>query len=219
MKAIFVDAVGTLIHPREPVGITYARAARAHGVDADPVEVAGRLGGALAAARSRGLRQRGDGREFWRAVVAEAVGVDHAPLSEALYQHYAQPRAWWVDTEALQVLSMHARAGRRLGIVSNFDRRLRSLYERFALDRMFGILVCSAEIGVEKPDPLPWQVACRAAGVAPRDAVHVGDREDDDVEGATRAGLRALRFDAELGWRAIGTQLAVLGRRMPGFGA
>lgn len=213
-----MDAVGTLIHPREPVGITYARAARARGIEADPVLVAGRFAAALAEARAAGQRQRGDGRAFWRGVVAGAVGTDDAGLAEGLYQHFAQPRAWWVDTEALQVLSVEAHAGRRLGIVSNFDRRLRSLYERFALDRMFGVLVCSAELGVEKPDPIVWQVACRAAGVSPREAVHVGDREEDDVLGATRAGLRALRFDAELGWKSIGAQLRVLGRGMPGFG-
>ena len=31
MRAVFVDAGGTLIRPRQPVGVSYARVAREHG--------------------------------------------------------------------------------------------------------------------------------------------------------------------------------------------
>ncbi|MFZ5476196.1 MAG: HAD-IA family hydrolase [Myxococcota bacterium] len=215
LKAVFVDAAGTLLRPREPVGVTYARLARAHGHDADPVEVQQRFRAALASARE--ARQDDDGRRFWRAVVAESVGVDDERLFEALYLWYARPRAWWVDVEALAVLGAAARRGVRLGIVSNWDLRLRELYTRFALDRMFPVLACSAELGVEKPDPEIFRIACRVAGVRPRDAVHVGDDPEKDVEGAAGAGLTAILFDEDEGWTGIGRQLDAL-QRMPFFG-
>lgn len=210
LKAVFVDAAGTLLRPREPVGITYARFARGFGHRADPVVVESRFRAALAAARNE--HQRGDGKAFWSAVVAKSVGVNNADLFAALYEHYSRPRAWWIDVEALRVLAAVARSGVRLGIISNWDTRLRALYDRFALDRLFSVLIVSAEHEVEKPDPEIFHLACRVAGVAPRQAIHVGNDPEDDVAGASRAGMVGLLYEEEGGWGAIGGQLAVVRR-------
>lgn len=210
VRALFVDAAGTLLRPREPVGVTYARFARARGVFADPVEVQHRFREAVNAPRDAG--QVGDGRRFWRVVVAESLGVDREPLFEALYDHYATPRAWWIDAEALRELGAVARQGVRLGIVSNWDTRLRVLYQRMALDRLFPILVCSAEHGVEKPDPAIFRAACLVAGVRPHQAVHMGDDPVKDVEGATRAGLVAMHFEEEEGWKGLSDRIFRLRR-------
>lgn len=209
VKALFVDAAGTLLRTREPVGVTYARFARGHGHDADPVEVEHRFRAAL---RASSGHQQGDGRAFWRPIVAEAVGVDDGRLFEALYEWYATPKAWWIDDDALRTLGRIARQGVRLGIVSNWDRRLRLLYERFALERMFSVLICSAEVGVEKPDPWIFTIACRSAGVSPRQAVHIGDDADKDVAGANRAGLVGLLYDDDEGWSGLPDRISVLRR-------
>ncbi|GDX80376.1 hypothetical protein LBMAG42_21870 [Deltaproteobacteria bacterium] len=210
VKAVFVDAGGTLLRPREPVGVTYARAARARGHERNPVRVEQRFRAAFAARRDQ--PQAGDGRAFWAPLVAEAVEVDDEALFEELYEWYSRPRAWWVDTEALRVLGDLSRSGVRLGILSNWDERLRVLYHRFALDRLFPLLVCSAEHGVEKPDPLLFQIACRVAGVAANEAVHIGDDQEKDVDAASRAGLIGLHFDDDRGWRGVELELKRLRR-------
>ncbi len=210
VKVVFVDAGGTLLFPREPVGVTYARAARRRGHACDPVQVELRFRAAFG--KRRHQPQEEDGRAFWAPVVAESVGVDDPALFDELYEWYARPRAWWVDTEALRVLGNLSRAGVRLGILSNWDARLRTLYHRFALDRLFGFLVVSSEHGVEKPDPRLFEIACRVAGVSPRDAVHVGDDEDKDVLGASRAGLVGLQYDEDRGWKGIEQELSRLRR-------
>lgn len=92
VRALFVDAAGTLLRPREPVGVTYARAARQHGIEADPVAVEARFRAALRDRREE--RQRGDGRAYWSAVVRESVGHDHPELFEELYRWYTRRRAW-----------------------------------------------------------------------------------------------------------------------------
>lgn len=209
VKALFVDAAGTLLRTREPIGVTYARFARERGHPADPVEVEHRF---RAAYRNAATPQQGDGRAFWRPLVAEAIGVDDSRLFEDLYEWYATPKAWWIDDEALRTLGGIARQGVRLGIVSNWDRRLRLLYERFALERMFSVLICSAEVGVEKPDPWIFTIACRTIGVSPRQAIHVGDDARKDVDGANRAGLVGLLYDDEEGWRGLPARIAVMRR-------
>lgn len=212
LKALFVDAAGTLLKLREPVGVTYARIAREHGVVVEPWQVQDRF----KAAMRRGGRQEGDGRAFWGRVVAESIGTDDPAIREALYQWYATTRAWWVDTEALQALAPLARQGVLLGIVSNWDTRLRTLYHRYALDRMFPVLVCSAEVELEKPDPAIFVLACEVAGVRPGEAVHIGDDAEKDAWGASRAGLVGIHYDEEAGWRDIAERLRRL--RGPAFG-
>lgn len=210
IRAVFVDAVGTLLTPRAPIGLTYARHARDHGVVADPVAVD--LAFRAAMKRPRTLTQSGDGRAYWREIVAESLEVEDEALFEAIYRHYASPRAWWVDTAAVDALAQLARRGIKLGIVSNFDTRLRELYHRMALERLFGVLVVSAEVEVEKPDPWIFRIACRAAGVAPHEAVHVGDDPLKDVEGASSAGLYGLLHDEDADWKRLPATITRLER-------
>ena len=50
----------------------------------------------------------------------------------------------------------------------------------------------SDELGVGKPDPALFELSARTAGVAPGDAVMVGDRLDYDVRPAKGVGMRAI---------------------------
>ncbi len=52
--------------------------------------------------------------------------------------------------------------------------------------------IISGEVGVAKPDRAIFDLACERLGVLPENAVHVGDRLFDDVQGATQAGLHAV---------------------------
>jgi putative hydrolase of the HAD superfamily len=210
VRAVFVDASGTLLKPRAPIGVTYAHAALRHGHALDPVAVQVAFREALR--RPRAHTQAGDGRAFWREIVAESTGVADEGLFEALYQHYASPRAWWIDTVAIDALTQLARRGIRLGVISNFDLRLREIWHRMALDRLLGVLVCSAEVELEKPDPEIFRLACRVAGVMPHEAVHIGDDPVNDVEGASRAGLYGMLHADEDDWRALPATIARLGR-------
>jgi len=56
----------------------------------------------------------------------------------------------------------------------------------------------SGELGLAKPDPEIFLHACRALGETPAHCLHLGDHEQDDFEGAARAGLRACRVDQVL---------------------
>ncbi|MEL6345076.1 MAG: HAD-IA family hydrolase, partial [Myxococcota bacterium] len=54
--------------------------------------------------------------------------------------------------------------------------------------------VISGELEIEKPDPRIFRFACDQLGVAPEQAIHMGDSVRSDVEGARRAGCLAWRF-------------------------
>ena len=79
--------------------------------------------------------------------------------------------------------------------MSNWDAELEGLLRELRLLPYFDVVVSSAAVGHRKPDPVVFDLACEAVGVAPGDAVHVGDRPDADGEGAQRAGLRPVIVD------------------------
>jgi len=58
-------------------------------------------------------------------------------------------------------------------------------------------VVTSAEVGAAKPNPRVFQRALGLAGVEPGEARHVGDKVDNDVEGAAAAGVRAVLIQRE----------------------
>jgi REG-2-like HAD superfamily hydrolase len=222
VRALFVDAVGTLLKPRAPVALTYAQFARKHGHEADPARVQVAFRAALRARRPSPDMceaptpppplQAGDGRAFWREVVAESLSVRDEALFEDLYLHYASPKAWWIPRDALEALGTLSRQGVRLAIVSNFDTRLREVYQRLALDRLFSALICSAEVEVEKPHPEIFRTACRVVGIEPHEAVHLGDDPLADLEGASRAGLYGLLHEDDDAWRTLPATIARLRR-------
>ncbi|WP_296951011.1 HAD family hydrolase [uncultured Massilia sp.] len=75
-----------------------------------------------------------------------------------------------------------------VGSVSNGNADLRTI----GLSHHFKVSVAAHQLGVAKPDAAIFLAACRALGVDPADAVYVGDDVLLDVQGAQRAGLRAV---------------------------
>jgi len=55
--------------------------------------------------------------------------------------------------------------------------------------------VISGLEGVEKPDPAIYRLALERAGVAPENAVHVGDSPAMDMEPAESVGIRGVLLD------------------------
>lgn len=95
-----------------------------------------------------------------------------------------------------------ARLGQRfkMAIVSDTGfaggRAQDQVLERDALRQHFAATVYSMDVGFAKPRPEPFRAALAALGVAPHEALHVGDIERTDVAGALSSGLRAVRLDA-----------------------
>ncbi len=188
---LLLDAGQTLLHPAEPVEETYARVARAHGVRRSPqrIRAAFRLAFEEARPADGGQRYRGDGRAFWREVVARSVGSPAPAIFEELFQHYAHAPAWRVADGAIPTLQRLRAAGIRVALVSDWDTRLRPLLGELHLLEHLDHLAISCEVGFEKPEPRLFLSALEALSVPPSRAVHVGDDLRRDALGARLAGI------------------------------
>lgn len=75
-----------------------------------------------------------------------------------------------------------------LGSISNGFADLQAI----GLDGHFQVSIAAHRCGTAKPDPAIFVMACEALKIAPTEAVYVGDDLLLDVEGAQKAGLRAV---------------------------
>jgi putative hydrolase of the HAD superfamily len=204
-KAIFFDAAGTLIYLPRTVGYHYAFVAERIGLRLE----AGALDAAFAAgwkempARPAIDGPRGDDdKGWWRELVSRVLDrvaprvseLDRDAYFEAVYGHFAEPGVWDLYPEVSEVLD--ALQGRfELAVISNFDGRLRMIFEHLGVSKYFAHIFLSSELGADKPDPEIYRRALRLSGVRPNETLHVGDDPERDWEGATVAGLLIFRLE------------------------
>ncbi len=95
------------------------------------------------------------------------------------------------------LVALHER-GCKLAVVSSagLPAFVERALEQMGLHRYFSTVVTSAGEGIYKSNPEIFRVAASKLGVSPGQAVHIGDHPVYDVQGAKRAGLSAIWFNA-----------------------
>jgi putative hydrolase of the HAD superfamily len=199
IRAVFFDAVGTLIHPEPAAPEVYHAVGRRFGSRLSPEEIRRCFRAAFqreeAQDQARQWRTSEEReRKRWRTIVAAVLDdvTDPDGCFAALYEHFSRPEAWRCDPDAAEVLSRLAERGYVLGVASNFDRRLRPVAAGLPALRPLTHLVISSEVGWRKPAPAFFAALCRAVGLAPEQVALVGDDEINDYQGARAAGMQAV---------------------------
>ena len=82
-------------------------------------------------------------------------------------------------------------------VASNWDCSLPEWLRPAGILELVGGVVTSAEVGAAKPSPRVFERALGIAGVEPGEALHVGDKVDNDIEGAAAAGIRGVLLQRE----------------------
>lgn len=208
-KAAFFDAAGTLIKPARRVGETYAAIAAKYGQAATPAELFERFricfDGAppLAFPGAMPAEIESLERQWWKRLVTRVFEPwgEFARFDEyfdELFAYFAQPEAWRLYPEALETLAALKQRGLVLAVISNFDSRLVRILEGLNVGASFAHIFVSSVVGHAKPQPEIFAIALARFGLAPEQAVHIGDSENNDLQGASNAGLRALLVDRDL---------------------
>lgn len=216
LQAITLDAAGTLIHLRKPVGETYSEIAAKFEIHTSPAAIESafrnvweRTPAPFSAEFSNHPKTNQQGlkrenhleREWWKALVhkvfAEA-GASHGVQFDAfftkLYDHFENPDCWQLDPDAAAVLQHIAVRGLKLGLLSNFDYRLRKILTGHDIFHHFQAVVLSGEIQASKPDPRMFATIQQALEVEdPSTILHIGDDPECDIAGAEQFGFQTFR--------------------------
>jgi putative hydrolase of the HAD superfamily len=203
MDAVILDVGGVLLVPHaevvslvlEPFGVRIAEQAaeRAHYVGIHALDAA---------------EDDPRGRRAYLEAYADAVGVPTANRDEALTR---MTELWGGSTldlwrqrvsGSVDGLRRLAMTGCKLGIVSNADGTIEEQLRRNEICQLgegLGVpvlaIVDSHIVGVAKPAAEIFRHALDPLGVAPEDALYIGDTVRYDVKGALAAGLHPVHFD------------------------
>ena len=132
-----------------------------------------------------------------QAVVADETQVDG--FREVYRRHQPRLRLPEISRDAIAL----ARRSWRVAVLTNgLPAVQRSKVDALGLAGLVDDVFYAHEMGTGKPDPAVFLAACRALRVSPGRSVMAGDDPWCDVDGARRAGLRAIRV--RQGWhRAV----------------
>jgi putative hydrolase of the HAD superfamily len=131
--------------------------------------------------------------------VTDAVGARPSRSQLAL----AQPlrvEAVRADTQlredAVPVLGRLRARGLRTGLISDCGPELPEYLPTLPVAPLLDTCVYSIEAGVCKPDPEIYRIACRRLAVEPAECLYIGDGGSQELSGASRVGMTAIRLAA-----------------------
>jgi len=211
IRVIFFDAADTLFHVNGSVAEMYLRYAVEFGYQERPDSLL-----SITEAFKRAFRDapppvfapsdpaqiKQSERLWWFDVVHNVfyrVGMFERfdEFFDRVFDVFAEPASWQLYPDTVPALTELRRGGIELGIVSNFDSRLFAVLRGLEIAELFDTVTISSLARAAKPSPKIFELALEKHAVDPDDAIHVGDSLRDDVEGATKAGLRAILLARE----------------------
>ena len=98
--------------------------------------------------------------------------------------------------DALDTLAELRRRGHLLGLISVCSQDVPNVWDETPFAEALDEVVFSCDVGVSKPDPRIYEIACERLGVEATECLFVGDGANDELPGAERAGMTALQLRA-----------------------
>jgi putative hydrolase of the HAD superfamily len=211
IRVVFFDAADTLFHVHGSVAEIYLRHAVEFGFPQKPDSLL-----AIKQAFSRAFREapppvfsavepariKQSERLWWFDIVHHVFyRVGMFERFDAFFEHvfrvFEDHRSWCLFPETASTLSQLKARDLELGIISNFDSRLFGVMRGLGIADAFDTVTISSLAQAAKPAPQIFHIALEKHAVDPEEAFHIGDSLRDDVEGARKAGLRAILLDRD----------------------
>ncbi len=145
-------------------------------------------------------------REYWEAFrefMADLSLTDDA-VDRAVA--FARQKADGIEKRTLfdgvaETLAQLKAMGLKLAVLSDTESREARVRRRLAdlgIEDCFDAVLTSVDVGYVKPDPRAYAAAMAGLNVTAIETIFVG-HDDEELEGATRAGLTAVAYNCEQG--------------------
>ena len=110
------------------------------------------------------------------------------------YQEMRKPRPFGQLLDGITPVLLNLKQDFQLGIIANQHPPVSQAIADYGIAGLFDVIIISEIVHLFKPDPAIFQAGLDQAGIAPQEAVFVGDRPDNDVGPAKAAGMKTVRF-------------------------
>lgn len=133
----------------------------------------------------------------------QAAGTSLPPL------HQQWRDSWHLIDKNIELIR-RLKSAYRLAILSNADKNLvERLRDGMGIHDLFDTVVCSADVGMAKPDHPIYELAAKRLDLPPEECVFIDDMEGN-VEAAREVGMAAVHYRVHQG-DDLTAQLAELG--------
>lgn len=206
------DLYDTLIELNPPRWERLAAVAQQHGIETDAIALreADRIAEDYFTIENGDIpirdRTKAD-REAFRLELMrrwlEAADLPHDPETvRALRERYVSEfderpyhEYYRLFDDVMPALRTLRKADLKTALISNADDDVTIVALHFAFAPLMDLLVTSALVGYEKPDPRTFYAALDGLQIDPARTVHVGDQPKSDVVGARGVGMGAVLLD------------------------
>ncbi len=199
LRAVVFDVDFTLARPGPDLGPEgYRQLGLRYGLDLDPA----RYDDARVAAIGELKRhpELDHDEEIWvlfteRIIVGMGGEGDTRGAATEMERRWVHSEHFELYDDALPVLDFLRERGILIGLLSNSSRNLEEFVSHHGL--LADAVLTSHVHGKTKPHDSIFRALLDKLGVAPEEAVMVGDTVEDDIEGARAVGMRAVLLDRE----------------------
>ena len=93
---------------------------------------------------------------------------------------------------AVDILKRLRGLGYKIGLITNCSAEVPLLWKNTELSHFFDVSIFSASVGMKKPDPQIYNLACEQLGVEANECLYIGDGDSDELSGASQLGMEAV---------------------------
>ncbi|MGE5618077.1 MAG: HAD family hydrolase [Sphingomonadaceae bacterium] len=121
------------------------------------------------------------------SLLSDLVEIERNRLRESVHLY----------PDVVPFLQRLRKAGYRLGLLSNVSDGAAIPIAHLGIDRLFDELILSHEVGLLKPDPAIYLLACRRLACLPQETVFVADGGFGELDAAQRLGIYSVMLEQD----------------------
>lgn len=124
--------------------------------------------------------------------ICQALGV-HLETSQiktaAQLRRNFLRRAFVLRRDAVETLTQLRATGYKIGLISDCTPETPSIWQSSPLAPLVDAPIFSCVVGLQKPNPQIYYLACEQLGVTPQKCLYVGDGSSRELTGAAQVGM------------------------------
>ena len=93
---------------------------------------------------------------------------------------------------AVDLLKSLKGLGYKIGLITNCSTEVPLFWKNIEISHFFDVTIFSASVGMKKPDPQIYILACEQLGVEPNECLYIGDGDSNELSGASQLGMDAV---------------------------
>ena len=108
---------------------------------------------------------------------------------------YSNSKCWKVIDGVENFLIKQKEAGKRLGVIDNWNKNMFKILEDLHLSNYFEFIISGGELGIRKPSRDIFIHSLNLLNLSSEKVVFIGDRYIDDILGSKSANIQPILYD------------------------